>query len=156
MLRIIGIGEMAISNNTNDKIKTFALASCVGITAYSLQRKVGGIIHIALPNPSRIEDIDTRSCYYASTGLPLFINKMCRDYGCAKTELIISIFGGANSIMKRDAFNVGQKNLEITKKILNEMNLRINFSETGENVSRTIELNVATGAIDIWHQKIII
>lgn len=156
MTKIIGIGEMAISSNLNDKIKTFALGSCVGITAYSAQRRVGGIIHIALPNPMRIEDSINRCCYYASTGLPYFINQFSREFGCARSELIIRIFGGANSIRQNDTFNVGKRNIEITRRILKDMNLDIHYAETGENVSRTIELDVGNGDINIWHQNIII
>ena len=156
MIKIIGIGEMAISNDINDSIKTYALGSCVGITAYSSKRKVGGLIHIALPSPSKIVDVDTRCCFYASTGLPIFINKFHKEYGCSKGELIINVFGGANSIRNCDAFNVGRKNVEFVKKYLDDVNLKINLMETGENVSRTVELNVATGEITVWHQKIII
>ncbi|MDP2842490.1 MAG: archease, partial [Acetobacterium sp.] len=66
------------------------------------------------------------------------------------------IFGGAESMRKNDTFNVGQHNLEITKKILEEMNLGIQYAETGARVSRTIELEVGSGDINIWHQKMII
>lgn len=156
MTKIVGIGEMAISNNLNDTIKTFALGSCLGITAYSAIRKVGGIIHIALPKPARIEDANSRYCYYATTGLPYFIQQFSKDFGCAKGELVIRIFGGAESLRENDTFNVGRQNLEITKRILQDMNLGIHYAETGETVSRTIELEVASGDINIWHQNIII
>lgn len=156
MTKIIGIGEMAISNQSSDKIKTFALGSCLGITAYSPIRKVGGIIHIALPRPARMEDAIERYCYYASTGLPYFIQQFSSEYGFLKSELVIRIFGGAESMRKNDTFNVGQHNLEITKKILEEMNLGIQYAETGARVSRTIELEVGSGDINIWHQKMII
>ena len=156
MTKIIGIGEMAISNNTNDTIKTFALGSCLGITAYSPIRKVGGIIHIALPRPARMEDAVDRHCYYVTTGLPYFIRLFSSEYGCLKNELVIRIFGGAESMRHNDTFNVGRHNLEITKKILNDMNLGIQYAETGARVSRTIELEVASGDINIWHQNMII
>lgn len=156
MTKIIGIGEMAISNNCSDTIKTFALGSCLGITAYSPIRKVGGIIHIALPQPARMEDAIDRHCYYASTGLPYFISQFSSQYGCLKNELVVRIFGGAESLRQNDTFNVGQHNLEITKAILKEMNLGIQYAETGARVSRTIELEVASGDINIWHQNMII
>ena len=156
MTKIIGIGEMAISNNTNDTIKTFALGSCLGITAYSPIRKVGGIIHIALPRPARMEDAVDRHCYYVTTGLPYFIRLFSSEYGCLKNELVIRIFGGAESMRHNDTFNVGRHNLEITKKILNDMNLGIHYAETGARVSRTIELEVASGDINIWHQNMMI
>ncbi|AFA48302.1 chemotaxis protein CheD [Acetobacterium woodii] len=156
MKKVIGIGEMAISNNHNDTIKTFALGSCVGITAYSPLQKVGGIIHIALPRPARIEDANKRYCYYATTGVPYFIHQFSRKYGCAENELVIRIFGGANSTRQNDTFNVGKRNLEIIQHILNDLNLKIRYAEIGETVSRTIELEVGSGDINIWHQKMII
>lgn len=156
MTKVVGIGEMAISNNLNDTIKTFSLGSCLGITAYSAVRKVGGIIHIALPKPTRIEDANNRYCYYATTGLPYFIQQFLKDYGCSKGELVIRIFGGAESLREHDTFNVGRQNLEITRRILNDMNLGIQYAETGETVSRTIELEVASGDINVWHQNMII
>jgi len=36
------------------------------------------------------------------------------------------------------------------------MNLGIQYAETGARVSRTIELEVASGDINIWHQNMII
>ena len=80
MLKVIGIGEMSISTDINDTIKTFALASCVGVTAYSSVKKVGGMIHIVLPTPSIIEKSNRRCCYYESTGIPTFINTLCKEY----------------------------------------------------------------------------
>jgi chemotaxis protein CheD len=152
--RIVGIGEMIISNNIEDTIKTFALASCVGVAVYSSFRKVGGIIHIALPKPTNSEEGVIRRCYYASTGIPLFINRMCINYGCLKGELRISIFGGANSIRNNDIFNIGRKNIEAVKYMLNEMNLKFNDIETGKSVSRTIELDVFTGEVVVSYQQI--
>jgi chemotaxis protein CheD len=154
--RLVGIGEMVISNNIEDTIKTFALASCVGLVVYSSFRKVGGMIHIALPSPPTCEDGVIRCCYYASTGIPRIINRMCKDYGCLKGELEINLYGGANSIRSNDVFNIGRRNIEAVKYILNEMNLKFNDCETGKNVSRTIGLDVFTGQVVVRYQQIII
>jgi chemotaxis protein CheD len=152
--RIVGIGEMIVSNNIEDIIKTFALASCVGVVAYSRIRKVGGMIHIALPKPANNIDATGRYCYYASTGIPRLIEQMCKHYGCLKGELAISLYGGADSIRNNDIFNVGKKNLESVRKILQEMNLKFDDTETGKNVSRTIELDICTGRVVVSYQQI--
>ena len=154
MKKVVGIGEMIISNNIEDSIKTFALASCVAVVVYSPLKKIGGMIHIALPNPPSNEDKIMRKCYYASTGVPHLINTMCNSYGCIKEELKISLYGGANSIRIDDVFNIGRKNLDIIKKILNQNNLRFTDVETGKNVSRTIELNMLTGEVTVSCQQI--
>jgi chemotaxis protein CheD len=152
--RIVGIGEIVISNNIEDTIKTFALASCIGVVAYSPFRKVGGMIHIALPSPPLGSESTVKCCYYASVGIPYFISCMSRDYGCLKGELIISLYGGANSIRTYDAFNIGRKNIDASRNILSEMNLKFNDTETGKSVSRTIELDILTGQVVIAYQQI--
>lgn len=154
MQRIIGIGEMAISNKNEDTIKTFALASCVAVVAYSSFRKVGAMIHIALPKPANYIDATGRYCYYASTGMPKLIDQMCKHYGCLKGELTICLYGGANSIRNNDIFNVGKKNLEAVRKILQEMNLKFDDTDTGKNVSRTIELDIFTGQVFVTYRQI--
>lgn len=156
MQRVVGIGEMIISNNIEDTIKTFALASCVGIVVYSPLRRVGGMIHVVLPEPPAGKESDERVCYYATTGIPLMISKICNDYKCTKEELKISLYGGANSIRSVDIFNVGKRNLHSIRNILRSMNLRFFDIETGKSVSRTIELHIKTGEVIISYQKIII
>lgn len=115
---------------------------------------IGGMVHIALPKPYSIEERDNRLCYYASTGILTLINKMSKYYGCLKGELNISLYGGANSIRNDDVFNIGRKNLEVSRRILKDMNLKFDERETGKNVSRTIELDVCSGQVTISYQDI--
>jgi chemotaxis protein CheD len=154
MQRIIGIGEMVISDNIEDTIKTYALASCIGVVAYSPYRKIGGMIHIALPKTLSFKEGDKRICYYASSGIPILINQMCKHYNCFKGELVISLYGGANSIRDNDMFNIGRKNLEAVRNILTDMSLKFDDTETGKSVSRTIELDILTGEVVVSYQQI--
>lgn len=119
---IVGIGKYAVSNNKNDKIKTYALASCVAVTAYHPKNKIAGMVHIALPSPNLADEDTTRPCYYASTAVPLLINKICLDFGCPKDELEINFFGGAKSIRNNDVFTIGEKNINAVKNALNCLN----------------------------------
>lgn len=156
MEKIVGIGEMVISSESDDTIKTFALASCVGIVAYVPGKKAGGMLHIALPD-CRTEKSDASGrCYYANSGVGYFINKICKEVGCSKADLLIGVFGGADSIRDSDVFSIGKKNIEIVMKILNEMNLKVVSEETGGNVSRTITLSLESGEVIISRHKIII
>jgi chemotaxis protein CheD len=154
MQKIVGIGEMAISNNIEDTIKTFALASCVAVVAYSPVKKIGGMVHLALPKSPRGQEGVVKCCYYVLTGMPYFIGKLCRNYGCVKEELIISLYGGADSVKNTDVFNIGRKNLEAVKNVLKEMNMKFDDRETGKKVSRTIELAIGTGKVNITYQNI--
>lgn len=153
---VVGIGQYAVSNDETDIIKTYALASCVAVTAYSPAKKAGGMIHVALPYPmSRAEGHPRPGCY-ATTGIPLLIDKLCRELKCHKGELKIQIFGGADSINTKDAFNIGQRNIEAVTKTLAELNLKIDKAEVGGTNSRTIEMDMNTGDVKVSLQPIII
>jgi chemotaxis protein CheD len=152
---VIGIGEYAVSKAKEDKLKTFALASCIAVIAYSPIRKVGGMVHIALPSPTG-KDIMHRPAYFASTGVPLMINKLYDDFGCHKEELQIYIYGGADSINKNDIFRIGRRNIQAVTDAISELNLKIHKSDVGGYQSRTIEIDIAKGNVIVSVQPITI
>jgi chemotaxis protein CheD len=146
MYKLIGIGDYDVSNNQTDTIKTFALASCVAVTAYCPKKKAAGMVHVALPEYTGI-DVPRNSGYYASTGIAALIEKICRNYGCKKDELIIQMYGGASSMKENDRFKIGEKNILAVMEALSSLSLKIRKAEIGGHISRTIELDVATGAV---------
>lgn len=147
MDKIVGIGEYAISNHQEDSLKTFALASCVAITAYNPLIKVAGMIHIALPTPSDREDGKRRPGYYATSGIPLLVNKMCKEYGCKIEDLQIKLYGGAQSIRNDDYFRIGQRNCSVVRDTLLGMKIKVLEAQIGGTVSRSLKMNVQTGLI---------
>ena len=153
MDRIVGIGDGIISNNIDEVIKTFALASCVAVCAYHPSKNIAGMAHIALPT-NRSEDKNSNPYYYADTAVPLLINNMCRRYNLSNNELDIKIFGGANSIRHDDVFNIGRSNIQAVRVALEKLELKCRMAETGGTISRTIEMSVSTGAIKVFTQPI--
>lgn len=151
MKRVVGIGEYIISDRLDDVIKTYALGSCVGLTIYSPIKKVAGMAHIVLPESSvNREESVNRPGYFADTAIPLLINKMCNSYGCSKENLIVNIFGGAQSVIKDDIFNIGKKNVSAVMNVLKTNNIKCNFTQTGGCFSRTLEIDVATGEPKVY------
>jgi len=149
MLKVVGIGEMATSIDKDVILKTYALSSCVAVIAYSPQKRASGLIHVALPASSDIDHIKERPCYYAKTGIPLLIESMCTKYGCAKTELQISLYGGAGTGRHNDMFNIGEKNLHAVKKALQKMQLCYEERDVGGMICRTVEMKVDTGLVKV-------
>lgn len=152
MEKVVGIGEYIISNQKEDCISTYALASCVAVVAYCPVRCAAGMLHIALPQPPG-EDRAERQGYYATTGLPAMLHKLCYEYGCRQEELVISIYGGADSIHE-DVFRIGERNVETVKRILRDLHLSYAVEETRGYISRTLHLNVADGKVSVTTQPI--
>ncbi len=154
MNQIIGIGEYIVSNQEEDTITTYALASCVAVTIYCPIKKAAGMIHIALPNPMDMKVSSTKLGYYATTGLPILFETMYKKFGCKKETLNIQLFGGANSIRMDDVFSVGPRNIEAIEMILSEYRLKYDSKEVGGFISRSIEMKIATGAVKLNTQPI--
>lgn len=151
---VIGIGEYAVSKTETDTIKTYALSSCVAVVVYNPVRKAAGMIHVALPYATSREDLLTKPAYYADSGIPLLIHAMCGRYGCRKEELVIQLFGGADSLQENDLFGIGRKNLEAVVNTLNSLDLRIASADVGGTIIRTVAIRVGTGDVSIETQKI--
>lgn len=157
MRRILGIGEWGVSSNTNEVLQTYALGSCVALTAYCPQRKVAGMVHVALPSKIKSSNaIGQNSGYYATSAVPLVINQMCNKYACRPQDLIIRLFGGADALNPMDSFKIGPRNIVAIKNILTDLNLNFEAREVGGHYSRTIELEVGTGRISVSKQQMII
>lgn len=157
MKRMVGIGQFITSNQQTDILITYALASCIGITMYSPSKKVLGMAHIALPFSS-INNGGNKDqpAYYADKAIPLLLTGMATDYGCTKNELIIHLYGGAQSIRTTDCFQIGSRNLDAVKAILSSNFLPFDASETEGTISRTIEMDVATGKAKIISHPMIV
>ncbi|MGI6658916.1 MAG: chemotaxis protein CheD [Dethiobacteraceae bacterium] len=153
---VVGIGEYRVSRQKNAVLKTYALSSCVAVTAYSPAQQAAGMIHIALPAPFTGAQGQLRPAYYAVTGVPLLIREMCAGFGCSRQELIINLYGGAESIRPHDIFNIGRKNLQAVRQALAQLNLTVKEADVGGRVSRTLSMDVATGLIKTVTQPLTI
>ena len=151
---VVGMGECIVTGREDDILRTFALASCVAVTAYSSMKKAAGMIHVVLPTPLDNRDQNVRPSYFAETGVPLLINGMCQNYGCRMEELNIQMYGGAESILQQDIFNVGKKNIDAVKYALLGMGLTIRKADLRGIDSRTITMDVKTGSIEVYRQPI--
>jgi chemotaxis protein CheD len=152
MDKIAGIGDYVISNSNEDTLKTFALGSCVAVTAYCSKNKVAGLIHMALPSPLNA-DSNPKKGYYVVTGLPALLQKMCTKYGCQSKDITVGIFGGA-SRSDNDIFRIGERNIKEARDLLNKMGYAIQYSNVGGSLCRTIYIDVPTGNITLITQPI--
>lgn len=154
MEKTIGLGEMVVSNQIGDVLKTYALSTCVGVTAYSQSKRVAGMAHIVLPSPfPNIAEV-AKPAYYATNGIPLLIHHLCHEYGCLKKDLTINLFGGADSKNSGDVFKVGNRNLIMIKHLLEYMNMNYQMIDTGGNYSRTIEMDIFSGEVKVTRRHL--
>jgi putative nucleotidyltransferase with HDIG domain len=126
------------------------LGTCLGVTLYDRTQKIGGMIHILLPEPLGTMNTDLPE-KYASTGIPLLIHQLV-SLGSSPENLTAVIAGGAlvGPVSQQDiGLDIGGRSADIARSILESRNIDIIKSETGGFFTCTLELNMATGETSI-------
>lgn len=147
---VVGVGDMAVSNKENITLSTYALGSCIGLVVFDGVHKVGGLIHIMLPE-SRLspEKAISNPAMFADVGIPKFIKDLY-GLGAMARNMRIFIGGGANVINQNDdLFKIGERNIAATKAMLRQHGLREHYSSIGGFSNRTIHLDMATAKLTI-------
>jgi chemotaxis protein CheD len=143
----VGVGDYKISKNLDDKVKTYALGSCVAIIVYDRVNKIAGLMHIALPDSSvSPEKGKILPGYFADTGIPILIEEF-KKLGTSRKGIWIKLVGGARVADPKSIFDIGKRNILAIKKILWSKNLGPIAEDVGGNFSRTVTVDVETGEV---------
>ena len=132
-------------------IITVGLGSCVGIAIYDPKTKIGGLIHIMLPENKK----GMKKAKYADTGIPLMLKKM-EKLGARRSKFIAKIAGGAhmfNIDSDNSNIKIGERNIKKVKKILKKNNIKIKGEDTGKNYGRTLKFFTENGKVMISSYK---
>lgn len=131
-------------------IISYGLGSCIGISLYDPQTKVGGLLHIMLPDSTQARATD-HPAKFADTGLPLMLKDVV-SLGGVKTRLVAKIAGGAQMFAfanATDVMRVGARNAEAAKKILKDLGIRLIAEDTGGTYGRTVSINLEDGSYTV-------
>ena len=129
-----------------DALTTLGLGSCVGVALYDAQMRIAGLVHIMLPDSSKVRQNENKA-KFADTGIELLIERM-KERGAAVNRLTAKIAGGAQMFAFKsdnDMLRVGQRNVEAVKQKLAQLNIKILAEDTGLNYGRTVEFYPANG-----------
>lgn len=145
----IGIAEKAVSKSP-DKLVTLGLGSCVGLALYDPVRKIGGLVHIMLPNaPAGSAAVNRFK--FADTAIEDMI-KLIVQAGGSRQQLQAKLAGGAhmfNNAYNSDVMGIGKRNVDICQKVLKENRIPITAQDTGGTSGRSIEFCCESNMLQI-------
>ncbi len=152
-MEIVGVSDIRTSQDVNDVLITYSLGSCIGLTAYDPEAKVGGMIHYMLPlSKVAPEKARNKPGMFADTGVTLLLRKVL-SMGANKSRLILKVAGGSQLMDQNKVFNIGERNFLVLRKILWKNNLLIDNTDVGGNLARTMRLEINTGRVTIKSSK---
>jgi len=145
----IGIAEHKIAHGP-DRLATLGLGSCVGLVLHDATARIGGMVHVMLPNaPQNAAGINKSK--FADTAIDELIRLMIQS-GAMRARLVAKLAGGAHmfsTTCNADFMNVGERNVQMCKKILRERSIRILAEDTGLTSGRSIEFCCETGQLKV-------
>lgn len=145
-LHIVNISDMKYSSHPEDVIVTYSLGSCLGVTAYDPEKRMGGLVHCLLPTASSARHKARENPYmFVSTGVASMVRKLV-DKGASRNRLIFKAAGGAN--MRNDnLFNTGLRNFEALERLLDRNHVKLAAMDVGGTIPRTMFLHLDTGRV---------
>lgn len=155
----VGIGEYAISEDDHESMITHALGSCVAFIIRCPRTKKTAMAHIVLPQRDRVDSykyLESKPGYFAEDILPRLFGEFTRHQACPINQLQVTIAGGAEARNPKDVFRVGPKNVEKVITYLKAHGIRPVTIDVGGDVSRTVEIFISDGRVDIRKQKMIV
>lgn len=130
---------------------SYGLGSCVGISLYDFEAKIGALAHILLPSTVSFKD-DEHDGKYADRAVNAMLQAMISE-GCIKERIVAKVAGGAsmfqNNFNANDQKLVGERNVESVLEQLELLGIEMAASDTGGNYGRTIELDLENGEMSI-------
>ena len=100
---------------------------------------------LMLPDSTiNLERAAKRPFMFVDTGLPAMFHAVYA-LGGLKHRLLIKMAGGAEFLDEKKVFNIGQRNVETTKAMLQRNGVSLAASETGGRESRTVRLDLSNG-----------
>lgn len=130
---------------------TIGLGSCVGVALYDKYVKLGGLIHIMLPENKK----SLKPAKYADTGIPLLIKKML-EIGAKRRNIVAKIAGGARMFNIKDnnsSMQVGKRNFKAVRKLLKKEKIKLVAEDVGKNYGRTMKFYTEDGRVIISSHK---
>lgn len=135
----VGIADMNICQSP-DKITTIGLGSCIGAVLYDSNTRIAGLVHIMLPDSTKIKN-NQNKMKFADSGIEALVSELEKK-GINKKSLKAKIAGGAKmfnfSSDKTDLGSIGEKNIIAVKSKLKELGIKVVSEDVGLSYGRTI------------------
>ena len=139
--------EMKISSNSVETLVAFSIGSGIGMTAHDPVGGIGGLLNFILPDATNANGTNPVKAPYmfADTGITAFLEALF-EQGAKAENLKVVVAGGAQIMDQTGVFNISQKNLEALRTTLGKYHVKIHHEAVGGTSSRTISLEIGSGA----------
>ena len=150
---VVDIADLQVSADPRTDLVTFSLGSCVGVSIWDSEAKVGGMLHYMLPESTiSPEKAKLNPAMFGDTGIPALF-RAAYELGAVKKRLIVKVAGGSSLLDDNGTFNIGKRNYILLRKIFWKNGVLIEAEDVGGAVSRTMRLSIGSGRVSIKNRN---
>lgn len=140
-------GQLWFGRAAEHKVRTL-LGSCVAVTLWHPRLRVGGMCHYLLPQRQRPAG-HPRDGRYGEEAVDMLIEALQRS-GAPAADFECHLYGGADTLPDKAGvkFNIGERNIALGWDLIDRHGLQLQGVDVGDNVPRTVTLDLRSGAVD--------
>jgi chemotaxis protein CheD len=130
------------------------LGSCVAITMWHPQRRLGGMCHYMLPSRQQPgqHGLDGK---YADEAVLLLLREAIRYHTCPQ-DYQIKLFGGGSMFPGySQQTNIAHSNVKAARMLLARHQLHSSAEDVGRNGHRNVIFDISSGHVWVRHQELI-
>lgn len=131
--------------NEYERVHT-VLGSCVALTAWHPQLKLGGMCHYLLSAPPKERAASPDGRY---AGFALQQMKLAMLAFAEPAQYQLGLFGGGDMFAYHTPTSIGADNIQFAQLWLARENLRLLHADVGGSVSRSLTIVMSTGEIQV-------
>lgn len=139
----LGLGEYRVGSSANEQWVMYGLGSCIGLILCDPRRRVSAAAHIVLPRSSDGRGA-VQPAKYVDTAVPFLLSQM-EALGAQRTSMYAQAAGGAQMLNLRSLGDIGARNVEATRKVLDEYGIPLVAERIGGKHGRTLWWDLRTG-----------
>ena len=142
----VAIGEGVVARPPHI-ISALGLGSCVAVTLYDTQRRIGGLAHIMLPDSARVNGCHP-SYQYAETAIAALLERL-QSKGAIRQDIVAKAVGGARMFSCYEDVNtgIGEQNIMRVKRLLRSERIPLIGEDVGGHHGRSVEFHLDSGRV---------
>lgn len=145
---VVSLGEVAAALAPAE-LAALGLGSCVAVTLWDGDARVGGMAHILLPSPppGRPDPVER----YASSAVPRLLERVIA-LGADRSRLVATLAGGSAmfaALQPPGAVQAGERNVLAAHEALRAAGIPLRGEWVGGDFGRSVRFDLATGAVTV-------
>lgn len=144
---VIGIGDIAVTDDPAARLVTYALGSCIGVALYDPVARVGGMTHSMLPLSKHSAEKAARTpLAFTDLAVSALLHELFAA-GARRGSIRAVLAGAASSVPGASLYRIGERNQLVARRVLWKNEVLVAAEDCGGDAARSLYLDMSDGRV---------